>query len=149
MVPIPGAVQIPVKPATVATNATAAGFVDCLDYDYCKITVFGPTHATNNRPAILTISSGTNTVASSQTDITALVGGGVGGFTIPASTTVVTSGYKVVFLVDLRGKDRYLGLEYTPGTVATHMMTCLAELFRGDEIPLTAAKAQVNGIFAE
>ena len=149
MVPFPGAFQIPHKPVTVATDATAVGYVDTQDFDYCIMTVFGPTHAANNTPAVMTISCGTNTVSSSQTDITALVGGGVGGFTIPASTTVVTSGYAVMFLIDCRGRERYLGLEYTPGTAATHTMACIAELFRGDELGLTAAKHQVNGIFAD
>ena len=150
--PIPR-VQIPVMPATVATDATATGYFDCLDFDYALVVVSGPTHGTAETTTVLTLSQGTTTVVTNQTAIVAFTGGTATatnvGFVIPASTTVVTSGYKVGMLVDRRGMGRYMGIQYTPGTTDTHMMTCHALLFRGDEIPVAAADAQVDALLTQ
>jgi len=139
--------------ATIATNATSTGYADTLDFDFAEVCIFGPTHATNNQPATLTLSAGTTTVVSSQTDIVAFTGGtavdATHGFVIPASVTTATSGYCVKMLVNLQERERYLGISYTPGTAATHYMTAICNLYRGDHTPRNTTTAQVQGLITE
>jgi len=144
----------PLFSATMATDATNAGYVDTLGYDFAEIVVHGPTHAANDLPATLKLSHGTGTIASNGTDIEAFTGGtsvvaGSTGFVIPASTTVVTSGYAVKFLVDCRTRERYLGIMYTPGTATSHEVAFTCNLYRGEVAPDSAADAGVDGLICE
>ncbi len=144
----------PLFSATMATTATNAGYVDTLGYDFAEIVVQGPTHVAGNLPATLKLSHSTGTIASNGTDIEAFVGGtsvvsGSTGFVIPASTTVVTSGYAVKFLVDCRVRERYLGIQYTPGTSTSHEVAFTCNLYRGEIAPDSAADAGVTGLITE
>jgi hypothetical protein len=79
---------------------------------------------------------------STYTNVTALVGGGTGGFTIPAvSSTSATSILKMD--IDTRAKKRYLKVSYTPGATATVAIT--ARLGRGEESPISNTDAGVIG----
>jgi hypothetical protein len=70
------------------------------------------------------------------------VGGGVGGFTIPAVSD--TSSAAVVKLdIDCRARKRYLRVSMTPGATAT--LGIVARLSRAEETPTTASEAGVIG----
>ena len=78
---------------------------------------------------------------SSYSDVTAFVGGGTGGFTIPTPTS--TSADLVVRMdVDLRGKSRYLRVTATPYT--TGNVYTVARLGKGVDGPVSASKKGVN-----
>ena len=81
---------------------------------------------------------------SSYSNVTALVGGGVGGFTIPAasSDTDVTSIVKMD--VDCRARKRYLKVSITPGATATvGIVACLS---RAEVSPKDATDAGVAAL---
>lgn len=78
---------------------------------------------------------------SSYSNVTALVGGGTGGFTIPTPTA--TAGDVVVRMeLDLRGHKRYLRVSATPYTTGT--VYTVARLGKGVEGPVSASKKGVN-----
>jgi hypothetical protein len=79
---------------------------------------------------------------SSYSNVTALVGGGTGGFSIPAVTsTALTSVLKMD--IDTKAKKRYLKVSYTPG--ATANVAIVARLGRGEESPVSSSDAGVIG----
>jgi hypothetical protein len=78
---------------------------------------------------------------SSYSDVTAFVGGGTGGFTIPTPTA--TAGDVVVRMdVDCRGKKRYLKVTATPYTTGT--VYTVARLGKGVDGPVSASAKGVN-----
>lgn len=126
----------------IATNATHQHAIDTLGFDYASIDVcFEPVVAagTNSSVAVaLKLQQGDTT--SSYSDITAFVGGGAGGFTVPTpadstSTTVVR------FNVDMRGKQRYLNVYATPN--ASSPVVSVARLGKPEEAPIAATAAGV------
>jgi hypothetical protein len=79
---------------------------------------------------------------SSYSNVTALVGGGTGGFSIPAVSA--TGSVSVVKLdVDTKARKRYLKVSMTPSTAVNVAMT--ARLSRGEVSPETASQAGVIG----
>lgn len=133
---------IVVSQSSTATNATATGNIDTLGYDWCTLDVITSTSdATANNPATLKLAESDDTVVTNFTDITALVGDGVGGFTIPAAVTSGNWGVKLN--VDCRHRKRYLRLSVTPTTTQT--VTAIANLFRGEQAP-TAASGDCKGV---
>jgi hypothetical protein len=112
------ATKVVIAPLSVATNATATGVLDTLGFEEAAIDITMDTAAdTTNNPTVLKLSEGDDTNAS--TDVTAFVGDGVGGFTIPA---VSESDPTVVrFNLDLRKRERYLKVTLTAGGAATIM----------------------------
>jgi hypothetical protein len=81
---------------------------------------------------------------SSYSNVTALVGGGTGGFAIPAIAASATGSASILKLdVDTKAKKRYLKVSYTPGASAT--VSIVARLGRGEVSPETAAQAGVIG----
>jgi hypothetical protein len=78
---------------------------------------------------------------SSYSNVTAFVGGGAGGFTIPTPTA--TAGDVVVRMdLDLRGHKRYLKLTATPYTTGT--VYTVARLGKGTDGPVSASAKGVN-----
>ena len=78
---------------------------------------------------------------SAYSSVTAFVGGGTGGFTIPTPTA--TSGDVVVRMdLDLRGHKRYLKVSATPYTTGT--VYTVARLGKGTDGPVSASAKGVN-----
>lgn len=126
--------------AVVGSTATASLTVDTLGYDYCSLSVLRASNASTVFANVLKVEESDNN--SSYADVTTLVGGGTGGFTIPAvSNTSATSVVKLD--VDTKARKRYLKVSYTPGASATVAIT--GRLSRGGEAPATAADAGVIG----
>jgi hypothetical protein len=117
--------------STVGETVTCR--IDTLGYDFCSLAVtLTSTAASSNSPSALKISAGATTTAASATDITKLVGGGVGGFTIPSAQTNSTlAAQPLKFNIDLRGKQRYLFLTINVRTTQT--LTAFGELLRGEQ----------------
>lgn len=127
-----------------ATNATHQHSIDTLGFDYVSIDVlFEPVAAagTNSAVAIaLKLQEGDTTA--SYSDITAFVGGGSGGFTIPTPADTETTNV-VRFDVDMRGRKRYLNVYATPN--AASVVASNARLGKPEVGPTTAAGKGVLG----
>lgn len=127
--------------ATSKTNgATASGIIDCLGYDWATVDVIAATaDVVSNKPTVLKLQEADTTDATNFGDITGFRGGT--DFTIPnantAATAVLQNNYK--FNVDLRARKRYLQAVYSPQT--TQVVTVIANLGRGEQAPVSAAKA--------
>lgn len=133
---------LPILQSSTTNGGTASGTIDTLGFDYCRIAVLLPTaDVVSNKPSVLKISEGDTT--SSFTDVTAFVGGGAGGFTIPNAITAATSITQpyAVFNVDARARKRYLKISVSPQT--TQVVNVLAELSRAEQTPSTSAQATV------
>ena len=137
-----GSKQVVMINATSKTNGhTATGRVDTRGFDFCKIdVVMGTSDSTSNNPSVFKIGAGDTT--SAYTDITALVGDGTGGWTVPAADTSNVNQYQ--FNIDLRGVKRWLLLTISPTT--TQIIDATANLFRGDETPYDATTANVDAL---
>jgi hypothetical protein len=118
--------------------------IDCLDTDSIRILVIGTTsdNATNN-PSVLKLQECDTTVDTSFADVTAFVGDGASGFTIPSSPTATTTAPFAVFNVDTKTRKRYLRVKISP--VTTQTFTVVAEHGRRTQAPVgtTAETAAV------
>jgi hypothetical protein len=93
--------------------------------------------------AATAIKLGQSDTDSAFADMTAFVGGGSGGFTIPG--TSLTSASNIVrFNVDMRGKKRYLQVSATP--IAASVVCSVARLGKGDVGPVSAAEVGVSAV---
>jgi hypothetical protein len=126
---------------TSVTNAgTATGSIDVMGYDRLSLDVLQTTSDdTTNNLSVCKLSESDTTDATNYSDITAFVGDGTGGFTIPAANTSVSQLYK--FNLDLRGRKRYIKLTASP--VTTQSITAIGNLTRGEQDPMTATNAGV------
>lgn len=124
-----------IKPQSVATNATATGVIDRLGYDEVAINVHLDTAAaTSSNPAVLKVGEGDTSTA--FTDITALVGDGQGGFTIPAADT---SAPQIIRLnLDARARKRYLQVSLTSAGAA-QLAGVTADLNKADDTTVARA----------
>ncbi len=132
---------LPIAVSSTTNGATATGNIDRLGYDYCRISVISDSAVVSNLPTTLKVSECDTTVVSNFVDITAFVGGGTGGFTIPALPTAATSITKpwAVFNIDCRPRKRYLKVSITP--ITTNILTVQAELSRAETTPSTTNQA--------
>jgi hypothetical protein len=93
----------------------------------------------SNKPTVLKLQEADTTDATNLANVSGAVGGT--DFTIPnantAATAVLQNNYK--FNVDLKGRKRYLSPTISPAT--TQVITIIANLGRGEQSPVTAAKA--------
>lgn len=122
--------------AATATNATATGRIDTLGFEFCSISVvLDSTSAVSNKPAVLKVAESDDTNSSNFADITALVGGGTGGFTIPSMSSTSASIFK--FDINLLGRKRYLRVSHTP-QAASHATAVVAQLTRANALPISA-----------
>lgn len=133
-----------VKPATYATDATNVSYLDTKGFNRVRVVVVGSAiaTATTDSPTRLKIAEGASSgVLSNMTDITELVGDGVGGFDIPEAENT-NDAYIVSFDIGLgRITSRYLALSLTPGTTQTCSVT--AHLSKADNAPVDANSAGV------
>jgi hypothetical protein len=129
-------------------NLTAAQthtlVIDRLGYEYVSLDV-GQEPWTNagytSQAAFTVLKLSESDDNSSYSDVTAFVGGGTGGFTIPTPTA--TAGDVVVRMdVDCRGKKRYLKVTATPYTTGT--VYTVARLGKGNDGPVSASAKGVN-----
>jgi hypothetical protein len=127
--------------AAVGATATASLTVDTIGYDYCSLTVLRASNAVTTFANVLKVEE-SDSVSTNYSDVTALVAGGTGGFTVPAISAAGTAGTSVVKLdVDTKARKRYLKVSYTPGASATVAIT--GRLSRAAETPANASDANV------
>lgn len=126
-----------------ATNATFTHSIDTLGYDYASIDVVFEATASATGAAATAIKLGQGDTSTAYTDITAFVGGGSGGFTIPG-TSLTNASNIVRFNVDMRGKKRYLQVSATP--IAASVICSVARLGKGDVGPVSAAEVGVSAV---
>lgn len=126
---------------TTASSGTATLTIDRLDYDYASISVMRASNASTVFASVLKVQESDDN--SSYSDVTALVGGGTGGFSIPAvSSTSATSILKLD--VDCRNRKRYLKVLVTPSTACN--VAIEARLSRPRVSPASASEAGCIGI---
>lgn len=126
---------IVISPASTTNAATATGTLDTLGFDFAVIDVCSTTsNAATNNFSVLTLSEGDTTSSYSALST------GDTDFTIPAADTAADE-VVAQFRVDLRGRKRHLKLSCSP--VTTQTIWANAQLYRADEMPITAAKANV------
>ena len=133
-----------VSTAAVGATATATLTVDTLGYDYASFTVTRGNNASTVFANVLKIEESDDN--SSYANVTALVGGGSGGFTMPTIAASATASAAIVKLdVDTKARKRYLKLSYTPGVSVTCGIS--ARLSRPEVAPANASEAGacVNG----
>ena len=129
--------------ADTTTAQTHSHSIDTLGYDYASIdVVFEAATATSAAVALaLKLQHGDTTA--SYNDLTAFVGGGSGGFTIPTSSLTGASNV-VRFNVDMRGKRRYLNLAATPSQAS--VVCSVARLGKAEVGPANASEAGVAAV---
>ena len=126
--------------AAVGATATANLTIDTIGYDYCSLTVLRASNAATTFANVLKVEESDDN--SSYANVTALVAGGTGGFTVPAISVAGTSSASVVKLdIDTKARKRYLKVSYTPGASATVAIT--GRLSRAAESPASASDANV------
>lgn len=131
-----------VPTAAIGATATATLTIDTLGFDHASITVLRASNASTVFAAAVKVEESDDN--SSYSNVTALVGGGTGGFTIPAVAASATGSSSILKLdVDTKAKKRYLKVSYTPGASAT--VAIVANLGRGEVSPETVAQAGVIG----
>lgn len=123
---IKSAVVIKQEAATNAATLTSDN-IDTLGADFVKIIVHATTsnNATNN-PSVLKVQECDTTVDTSFADVTALVGDGTGGFTIPNCPTATTTAPLAILNVDTRARKRYLRVKISPITTQTFSVIALS-----------------------
>jgi len=137
-----------IETADITTATTHQHSIDTLGFGHASVdVVFEPVAAagTNSAVAIaLKLQEGDTT--SSYSDITAFVGDGTGGFTVPTPGNTTDTNV-VRFDVDLRGRKRYLNVYATPQ--AASVIASNVRLGKGEDGVDSAAdkgvKAAVSG----
>ena len=131
-----------VPAAAIGATATATLTIDTMGYDHASIAVLRASNASTVFANAIKVEESDDN--SSYSNVTALVGGGTGGFTIPGIAASATGSASILKLdVDTKAKKRYLKVSYTPGASAT--VSIVARLGRGEVSPETAAQAGVIG----
>ena len=132
-----------VPAAAIGATATATLTIDTLGYDHASVSVLRAANASTVFANVIKIEESDDN--SSYANVTALVGGGTGGFSIPAIAASATGSASILKLdVDTKAKKRYLKVSYTPGASAT--VSIVARLGRSEVSPVTAAEAGVIGL---
>jgi hypothetical protein len=127
--------------AAIGSTATATLTIDTRGWDHCSLTVIRASNASTVFAAAVKVEESDNN--SDYSNVTALVGGGTGGFSIPAVSN--TSAAAVLKMdIDTKAKKRYLKVSYTPGASAT--VAIVGRLGRGEESPVSASDAGVIGL---
>jgi hypothetical protein len=126
--------------AAVGSTATSTLTVDRIGYDHVSVSAIRAANASTVFASVLKVEESDNN--SDYTDVTALVGGGTGGFTIPAVTDT-NSAAIVQMDIDCRARKRYLKVSMTPGVTAT--LGIVAGLSKAEVAPTSAAEKNVIG----
>lgn len=125
---------------TAATGATATATltIDTLGYDAASISVMRASASSTVFANALKVEESDND--SSYSNVTALVMGGTGGFTVGAISVAATNSATIVEMdVDCKAKKRYLKVSYTPG--ASAVVGIVAKLSRAEEAPTSDSAA--------
>jgi len=129
--------------ADTTTAQTFTSSIDTLGYDYASIDVVFEANAATTDAVATSLELGQSDTNSAFVDVTAFVGDGTGGFTIP--TTSLTGASNVVrFNVDMRGKKRYLQVSATP--IAASVVCSVVRLGKGEVGPVSAADVGVAAV---
>jgi hypothetical protein len=129
--------------AAVGATATATLTIDTLGYDHASVTVIRASNASTVFANAVKVEESDDN--SSYSNVTALVGGGSGGFSIPAIAVSATGSASVLKMdIDTKAKKRYLKVSYTPGASAT--VAIVGRLGRAEVSPENAAQANVIGL---
>jgi hypothetical protein len=127
--------------AAVGSTATATLTIDTIGYDHLSMTVLRASNASTVFANVVKVEESDESGANFS-NVTALVGGGTGGFTIPAVSSTSTAAI-LKFDIDTRAKKRYLKVSYTPGASAT--VAIVGRLGRPEESPASNSDAGVIG----
>jgi hypothetical protein len=128
--------------AAVGSTATTTLTIDRLGYDHVSVSALRGSNSSTAFANVLKVEESDND--SSYDNITALVGGGTGGFTIPAIPAAQTSVTSVVQIdIDARARKRYLKVSMTPGASAT--LALVASASKAEEAPVTVTEKGVIG----
>ena len=127
--------------AAVGATATSTLTIDRLGYDHVSVSAIRASNASTVFASVLKVEESDNN--SDYSDVTALVGGGTGGFSIPAVSDT-NSAAIVKMDIDARAKKRYLKVSMTPGASAT--LGIVARLSKAEEAPVSASEAGVIGL---
>lgn len=129
----------------VTTAQTHEMVIDRLGYEYVSVDVAQEPWANagfTSQAAFTVLKLAESDDNASYTDLTAFVGGGTGGFTIPTPSN--TNADVIVRMdVDCRGKKRYLKVTATPYTTGT--IYTVARLGKGNDGPVSASAKGVDG----
>lgn len=120
--------------AAVGSTATSTLTIDRLGYDHVSVSAIRASNAATTFASVLKVEESDNN--SDYTDVTALVGGGTGGFTIPAVSDT-NSAAIVQMDIDCKAKKRYLKVSMTPGASAT--LGIVAGMSRAEVAPTDAS----------
>lgn len=127
--------------AVVGATATSTLTIDRLGYDHVSVSAIRASNASTVFASVLKVEE-SDASGSGYSDVTALVGGGTGGFSIPAVSD--TDSAAIVKLdIDARAKKRYLKVSMTPGASAT--LAIVASLSKAEVSPSTVAEKGVIG----
>jgi len=127
--------------AAIGSTATSTLTIDRLGYDHVSVAAIRASNASTVFASVLKVEESDDN--SSYSNVTALVGGGTGGFSIPAVSD--TNNAAIVKMdIDCRAKKRYLKVSMTPGASATLALT--ARLSQAEEAPVSASDAGVIGL---
>lgn len=134
---------LPIRGVTASNGGTQiTGYVDRQGFNYCTLSVFMTTAAVaSNNPSTFKLGESDDTYVTNAADITAFVGDGTGGWTIPSFSTATTTDNVVMMNVDCRARKRYLHIEVVPLTTQTAW--AMANLFRAEQMPDTSTEANV------
>lgn len=143
--------QLKQQIAINAVSASAAGTVtsaaiDTLGYDWATIDLWGTTQAASTQagsPSVLKIQE-SDVSNSGFVDVVGFRGASATGAAVdflPAFSSVLTAVPVYKFNVDARARKRYLSLVVSPATTQTFY--AVANLGKGENAPVTAAKAGV------
>jgi hypothetical protein len=125
-----------VPTAAVGSTATSTLTIDRLGYDNVSVSAIRASNASTVFANVLKIEESHDN--STYVDVTAFVGGGTGGFSIPAVSD--TSNASIIQMdVDCRARRRYLKVSMTPGATAT--LAIVAALGKGETPATTASGA--------
>jgi len=146
--------MLPQLKSAVAINAVAAtngatvtsSVIDTLGYDWATIDLIATTQSASTQagsPSVLKLQEADVTNASSFVDIVGARGASATAtnvdFLVGIGVTQGNNSYK--FNIDCRARKRYLSIVASPQTTQT--FSAIANLGRGEQAPVTAAKAGV------
>jgi hypothetical protein len=120
--------------AAVGSTATSTLTIDRLGFDHVSVSAIRASNASTVFASVLKVEESDDN--SSYSNVTALVGGGTGGFSIPAVSDT-NSAAIVQMDIDCRARKRYLKVSMTPGASAT--IGIVAGLSQAEVAPTAAA----------
>jgi hypothetical protein len=120
--------------AAVGSTATSTLTIDRIGFDHVSVSAIRASNASTVFASVLKVEESDDN--SSYSNVTALVGGGTGGFSIPAVSDT-NSAAIVQVDIDCRARKRYLKVSMTPGASAT--IGIVAGLSKAEVAPTAAA----------